>query len=96
MGYFYILASSKNGTLYCGVTRSLSKRVYDHKMGQSGSKFTSMYKVHQLVYAEQFDRITDAILREKQVKKWNRAWKIDLIEKLNPTWKDLSDLYCPD
>ncbi len=86
--YIYILASKKNGTLYIGVTSDLIKRVYEHKNDLIDG-FTKKYKVHNLVYYETTDDITSAITREKQLKKWNRAWKIDLIEKKNPEWKDL-------
>ena len=90
--YVYILASSKNGTLYIGVTSDLIRRVYEHKQGFISS-FTKKYKVHKLVYFETTPDINAAITREKQLKKWQRQWKIDLIEKHNPNWKDLySDL----
>ena len=86
--YVYILANSKNGTLYIGVTANLVKRVYEHKQGFISS-FTKKYKVHKLVYFETTPDIKEAIQREKQLKKWQRQWKIDLIEKHNPNWKDL-------
>ena len=86
--YVYILASSKNGTLYIGVTANLVKRVYEHKQGFISS-FTKKYKVHKLVYFETTPDIKEAIQREKQLKKWQRQWKIDLIEKHNPNWQDL-------
>ena len=86
--YLYILASSKNGTLYIGVTADLAKRVYEHK-NSLVSGFTSKYDVHKLVHYEMFEDIESAILREKQMKKWERIWKIKLIEENNPTWKDL-------
>ncbi len=86
--YVYILASQKNGTLYIGVTNDLGRRVYEHKQGE-GAIFTRRYKVHRLVYYEIYDRIDEAISREKQMKKWNRQWKIDLIEGMNPKWNDL-------
>ena len=90
--YVYILANSKNGTLYIGVTSDLIRRVYEHKQGFISS-FTKRYKVHKLVYFETTPDIKEAIQREKQLKKWQRQWKIDLIEKHNPNWKDLySDL----
>lgn len=87
-GYVYILASKPLGTLYIGVTSNLIKRVYEHK-NNLVEGFTSKYNVHSLVYFEHFERIEDAILREKRLKKWNRFWKIKLIEKMNPDWKDL-------
>ena len=86
--YVYLLASERNGTLYIGVTSDLIKRVYEHK-SNLGSGFTQKYDVHSLVYFEVADDIHSAIRREKQIKKWNRAWKIELIEKNNPEWKDL-------
>jgi len=86
--YVYLLANKRNGTLYVGVTSDLIKRVYEHK-NNLGSGFTQKYDVHSLVYFEVADDIHSAIRREKQIKKWNRAWKIELIEKNNPEWKDL-------
>ena len=86
--YVYILASKQNGTLYVGVTNDLIRRVYEHKSGLVDG-FTKQYGVHQLVYYESTDDIQIAILREKQLKGWNRQWKIDLIESENPEWNDL-------
>ena len=86
--YVYILASRKNGTLYIGVTNDLLKRVYDHKNNLIEG-FTKKYGVHDLVYYEQHNEVGKAIAREKQIKKWKRNWKIELIEKTNPNWKDL-------
>ena len=86
--YVYILASKKNGTLYIGVTSDLSKRVYEHK-NELADGFTRKYNVHQLVYYEMTPDIRSAIQREKRLKKWKRDWKIHLIEKHNPDWKDL-------
>jgi len=86
--YVYLLASKKYGTLYTGVTNDLIKRVYEHKESLVDG-FTKKYKVHQLVYYEIHDDVHEAILREKQIKKWNRDWKINLIEKDNPHWIDL-------
>jgi putative endonuclease len=88
--YVYILANKRNGTLYIGVTNNLIKRVYEHK-NNLVTGFTEKYKVHMLVFYEQYDDVKDAILREKRLKKWNRQWKIDHIEKMNPNWKDLYD-----
>jgi putative endonuclease len=86
--YVYILASRIGGTLYIGVTSDLIKRVYEHRTaGVPG--FTSEHGVYRLVYFEQFDDIENAIRREKRLKKWNRAWKIRLIEERNPNWDDL-------
>ena len=87
--YFtYILASKRNGTLYIGVTSNLIKRIYEHK-NNLVEGFTKKYKVHTLVYYEQTNDSESAILREKQLKKWNRKWKLELIEKNNPQWADL-------
>jgi len=86
--YIYILASKKNGTLYIGVTSDLIRRVYEHK-NDFVEGFTKKYAVHDLVYFETTESVESAITREKQLKKWNRAWKISLIEKSNPVWKDL-------
>ena len=86
--YVYILASKRNGTLYIGVTNDVIKRLYEHKNNLVPG-FTSKYGVHRLVYYEQFDDIGYAIQREKRLKKWNRKWILELIEKVNPGWKDL-------
>ena len=86
--YVYILASEKRGTLYVGVTADLLHRVEEHK-GGAFKGFTKKYNVRMLVYYEEHQYIEDAIVREKQLKKWNRAWKIALIERDNPEWKDL-------
>jgi len=88
--YVYILASKRNGTLYIGVTSDIVRRVYEHKNNLVPG-FTSKYGVHRLVYYEQFNDVEAAILREKRMKKWNRKWKIELIESMNPDWKDLYD-----
>ena len=88
--YVYILASKRNGTLYIGVSNNAARRIYEHK-NDLCEGFTKKYSVHLLVYLERFDNIQDAILREKQLKKWNRAWKIRLIEENNPKWLDLYD-----
>ncbi|MBS3964873.1 MAG: GIY-YIG nuclease family protein [Methylomonas sp.] len=84
----YILASQRNGTLYIGVTSDLIKRIWEHK-NNAVEGFTQKYNVHQLVYFEQHQEMLAAISREKQLKKWNRAWKLALIEKSNPEWRDL-------
>ena len=86
--YVYILASKKNGTLYIGVTNNLVRRIYEHKHDVEAG-FTKQYGVHLLVYFEETIDVKSAIQREKQLKKWNRVWKIRLIEKSNPEWKDL-------
>jgi putative endonuclease len=84
----YIMASGRNGTLYVGVTSDLIARVWQHRTG-AGHGFNKEYGVRTLVYLETHATMTDAIRREKQIKKWNRAWKIELIEKTNPAWDDL-------
>ena len=86
----YILASRKHGTLYIGVTSDLSGRVYEHRAGITPG-FTTRYGVHRLVYFETFGIIDEAIAREKQLKRWRREWKINLIERSNPHWIDLFD-----
>ena len=86
--YLYILASKKNGTLYIGVTGDLIKRIYEHKQNVIEG-FTQKYNVHHLVYYEVYQDVEEAILREKQMKKWNRKWKIRCIEGMNPEWEDL-------
>jgi len=84
----YLLASKRNGTLYVGVTSDLVKRVWEHK-DDLVEGFTSKYSVHLLVYYEMHEDMLGAITREKQIKKWNRSWKLKLIERDNPEWKDL-------
>jgi len=84
----YILANKKYGTLYVGVTSNLQQRIYQHK-NNLFQGFTSKYEVHDLVYFELHDNMEAAIIREKQIKKWNRDWKINLITARNPKWKDL-------
>ena len=86
--YVYLLASKRNGILYLGVTRDLVRRVYQHKT-KATPGFTSRYGVQRLVWFETYDDPTTAIAREKDVKKWRRAWKLRLIEEANPTWRDL-------
>jgi len=86
--YVYILASKRNGTLYIGVTNDLVRRVYEHKQSLVEG-FTKKYDIKQLVFFEETNDVDSAIIREKQLKKWNRQWKIELIEKHNPEWKDL-------
>ncbi|MEX2616583.1 MAG: GIY-YIG nuclease family protein [Alphaproteobacteria bacterium] len=86
--YVYILASRKYGTLYTGVTNDIIRRVYEHREGLVAG-FTQIHGVKNLVYFETHGRIEDAILREKKIKRWRRAWKVALIERENPGWKDL-------
>lgn len=90
MFYVYIVASKPHGTIYIGMTRDLLKRVYEHKH-HLVEGFTKRYGVHQLVYYEQTENVHSAIQREKQLKKWLREWKIALIERMNPVWRDLYD-----
>ena len=86
--YVYILCSGRNGTLYIGVTSDLIKRIYEHK-NNFVDGFTKKYGVHRLVWYEFHDTAEMAIQREKQIKKWERSWKLRLIEESNPEWKDL-------
>ena len=86
--YVYILASRIGGTLYIGVTNDLIRRVAEHRL-KAVKSFTEKYDVVRLVYFEQFDDPENAIRREKRLKKWNRAWKVRLIEEHNPKWNDL-------
>jgi putative endonuclease len=86
----YILASKRNGTLYIGVTSDIARRSWEHREA-AAEGFTDRYSVKLLVYAEFHDTMPDAILREKQMKKWRRHWKLRLIEKENPDWRDLYD-----
>lgn len=90
--YVYILASKKNGTLYIGITSNLIKRIWEHK-NRIVDGFTKDYNVDKLVYYETTNAVQAALQREKQLKKWNRKWKIELIEKENFAWKDLSEEY---
>lgn len=90
MYYVYILSSKRNGTLYIGVTGNLVKRIYEHKNNLVDG-FTKTYTVHTLVYFEPHNDIEQAIQREKALKEWRRNWKIGLIEKKNPYWRDLYD-----
>jgi putative endonuclease len=84
------MASKKNGTLYIGMTNNLVRRVFEHK-NDIIEGFTKRYAVHNLVYYEQTSELLSAIRREKQLKKWYRKWKIELIERNNPMWRDLYD-----
>ncbi len=84
-----MLASKRNGTVYIGVTSDLVKRLHRHK-SDAAEGFTAKYSVHSLVWHEVHENMESAIMREKQMKKWNRSWKLRLIEKANPDWNDLS------
>jgi len=88
--YTCIMANKWNTTIYIGVTNDTHYRVYQHK-NKLVEGFTSRYNINKLVYYEEYDYIDDAIYREKQLKNWHRRWKINLINKFNPGWKDLSD-----
>jgi putative endonuclease len=88
--YVYILASRRNGTLYVGMTDDLVKRIWIHK-NEVLSGFTKDYGVKKLVWFEEHDSRESAFHRERQIKKWNRVWKLELIEKTNPAWRDLYD-----
>ena len=90
LSYVYIMTSGKNGTLYIGVTSNLADRVNKHKQSAFDG-FTKKYNIKNLVYYEIFGDIEEEITKEKQLKKWKRDWKIKLIEKKNPSWKDLYD-----
>ena len=90
-GYVYMMSDRYRGGIYTGVTANLPARVTQHREG-SGSEFVAKYGFTRLVYMERHERIEDAIRREKAIKKWRRAWKIDLIETMNPEWNDLYDI----
>jgi len=90
-GWVYIMADRYRGTLYIGVTANLAARVWAHREGR-GSRFCVRYGLKRLVHAEQAPTIHEAIAREKAMKKWNRAWKIELIEQANPDWDDLFEV----
>jgi len=89
-GYVYILTNRPGGTLYIGVTAKIERRLSEHRLGIA-SKFTHRYNLRRLIYYEAFDEITYAIEREKQLKAWQRDWKIELVERTNPGWRDLSE-----
>jgi len=87
--WVYIISNGKNGTLYIGVTSDLARRVHEHKTHLVAG-FSSKYSLDKLIYCEQYPSIHEAIAREKQLKTWRRQWKLELIEKTNPNWYDLS------
>jgi putative endonuclease len=96
MYYVYIVANQRHTTLYTGMTNSLERRVFEHKTSLNKG-FTYRYNCDKLVYYEEFDHVLKAIAREKQLKKYHRAWKEELITKMNPEWKDLSEgWYTPE
>ena len=88
--FIYILASRRNGTLYVGMTDNIGQRVWQHKSGAIAG-FTKKYEVKLLAWYETHETRESAFIRERQIKKWNRAWKLELIERLNPDWRDLAD-----
>jgi putative endonuclease len=90
MYYVYIITNQHNTTLYTGITNSLEQRVFDHK-AKRNKGFAYRYNCEKLVYYEEFVQVIDAIAREKQLKKYHRVWKEELIRKMNPEWKDLSE-----
>lgn len=92
--YVYMLASRRNGTLYIGMTEDLRMRVWQHKTGAVPG-FTRKYRVQALVWFEAHETRESALVRERQLKKWNRAWKLELIERRNPEWRDLADVLRP-
>jgi putative endonuclease len=93
--YVYILASQRNGTLYTGSTDSLTNRVWEHQHSVRPG-FTSKYGVKQLVWFERHGSREDAFRRERRIKKWERLWKIRMIERFNPSWRDLSEDFQPE
>lgn len=90
-GWVYIMTNKHNTTLYTGVTSNLMKRVLQHKKGFYPDSFTDQFLCHKLVWSEWYPSIVEAIAMEKRIKHWRRAWKEELISKLNPDWNDLSD-----
>ncbi|MCA9381898.1 GIY-YIG nuclease family protein [Candidatus Dojkabacteria bacterium] len=90
--YVYMITNQKNKTLYIGVTNNIERRIFEHKTQQMKG-FSSKYHLDKLVYYEIHNRPYDAIVREKQLKKWNRSWKERIINELNPNWEDLSNLF---
>ena len=88
-GFIYILTNKPNGTLYIGVTSNLSRRIEQHR-DKTTFAFTEKYNLNTLVYVESLETLNQAICREKQLKNWHRQWKINLIEKVNPDWEDIS------
>ena len=87
-GFCYIMTNRPLGVLYVGVTQNLPRRIYEHRMGLTEG-FTSQYGLTQLVFYEEYPLVMDAVRREKAIKHWPRSWKIELIEKTNPDWRDL-------
>ena len=87
-GWVYIMTNKPHGTLYTGVTANLTARIHQHRQG-TGSEFCRKWGLTRLVYVERHERIEDAIVREKRIKRWKRAWRLRLIRELNPRWEDL-------
>jgi putative endonuclease len=92
--YIYILSSKRNGTLYIDLTNNLKRRIFEHK-NKLIKGFTKKYGITQLVHFEQYNDVREALKRERRLKKWNRSWKLELIEKFNPEWEDLSQKLRP-
>ncbi len=90
-GFVYIISNSHNTVLYTGVTNDLLRRIQEHRSGLNQDSFASKYNLHRLLYYEYSERITDAIYREKQIKKWKREWKFNVIKEGNPALRDLFD-----
>ena len=88
--FVYILASRPGGAIYVGAALDLRQRIEQHRLGSAGSH-TKKYQIHTLVYFEQHDTLEAALIREKQLKRWRRVWKDELIGKLNPKWRDIAD-----
>ncbi len=88
-GFIYIISNTHNTVIYTGVTNNLIRRIREHKERLKSNSFASKYNIHKLLYSEYFERIEDAIYREKQIKKWKREWKFNLIKESNPTLRDL-------
>ncbi|WOD45080.1 GIY-YIG nuclease family protein [Hwangdonia lutea] len=88
--YVYIMTNKLNGVLYIGITDTIEERVKEHKLKVYPKSFTARYNCDKLVYFEEFENGDEALVRERQFKKWKRDWKIDLIEDMNPSWSDLS------
>jgi putative endonuclease len=91
--YVYILAKARNSTFYVGVTSNLIQRIWQHK-NDLADGFTKKYGIKTLVYYEEHGNAEQAIIREKQLKKWNRPWKMRIIEEMNPNWEDLYEKIC--
>ncbi|WP_204346997.1 GIY-YIG nuclease family protein [Psychroserpens algicola] len=87
--YVYMITNKIDGVLYIGETKKLKKRIYQHKTKAHPTAFSARYNLDKLIFFEEHETIAEAKLREKQIKKWNRSWKIELIKKTNPDWKDL-------